>query len=229
VANTLLEAIMKGLAQAAGGVGQQIQQRDLLNTERQDQWRRLMGDRAWQQKVFEANQQNRKEDRLQDYMYRTAANLDAGAESAARKKHEESTLAETIRHNRAMEGVGYTREDRLGKPQSDSPKAHPAGRAAVTAWRATRKVPNPLSQSGALMEAPQTPASLDTLNTLMMTGQFPMSKQPTEERLLGRFSDPRMSAVYGLNKPEAKQGYGPDGSFPTLEEYEEAKRMGIVQ
>ena len=72
-----------------------------------------------------------------------------------------------------------------------------------------------------------------TISNLMGEGTGAATMQVMDalhaQRPVAQFANPQMSAVYGLNKPEAKQGYGPDGSFPTLEEYEEAKRMGIVQ
>jgi hypothetical protein len=235
VANTLLEAIMKGLAQAAGGVGQQIQQRDLLNTERQDQWRRLMGDRrkdkqdqAWREKVFEAEQQNRKEDRRQNYMYRTAGNLDAAAESVAGRRHQENTLAETIRHNREAESIDRSREGRLANPLDTMPgSVPPAQRGAVhAAWLEATRIPDPTSTSGGTIAAPWTGPRADSSQTFMSTGRFPVG-QPTTTSWhppMAQFANPQMSAVYGLNKPDqgidewGRSEYGEDWGLLTPEQ-----------
>jgi hypothetical protein len=149
------------------------------------QWRRQQAaqaqanaDRGYQFDVSQAKDAN-----WRDYRNRTATMLDRGADMVADDTYRRNTFGETVRHNKAMEGVGMTRESRLGQPKSGT------ARTPFSAF---------FQQGGG-----STRGKLAHMRGSLATGPAGATMQAVQAagvQPLARFSDPRMSAVNDLNQ-----------------------------
>lgn len=124
-----------------------------------------------------------------------------------------------LKYLRQLEAEGrldeYFNKGKKEKAESEIPAGIKT--KAVEEFLDSRVTRNP---QGFITDIPKfTPGTLDTLKSLGETMQYPPSP-PVMQSNLG---------LLELLKRPKKGGYGPDGSFPTPEEYEEAKRMGIVK
>lgn len=82
-------------------------------------WKTLVAgqDQANLDREFNAREADRKADRLSEYQRRIVEHLTQGAADVETQNYRRDTLGETVRHNKAMESVGATRENRLGTPK----------------------------------------------------------------------------------------------------------------